>query len=108
MHCVDLGESFPTSIYLQNLASIQPSTSLVMFARSPRTDPPGSGRTWDRGSTGEDSDTDARLAAQSAESHFSSSLRRNGENAPLDFFFQLTVFSFYAIAYPRAPRKKKD
>ena len=24
MHCVDLGESFPTSIYLQNLASIQP------------------------------------------------------------------------------------
>ena len=27
MHCVDLGESFPTSIYLQNLASIQPRTS---------------------------------------------------------------------------------
>ena len=26
-HCVDLGESFPTSIYLQNLASIQPRTS---------------------------------------------------------------------------------
>ena len=24
MHCVDLGESFPTHIYLQNLASIQP------------------------------------------------------------------------------------
>ena len=24
VHCVDLGESFPTSIYLQNLASIQP------------------------------------------------------------------------------------
>ena len=41
MHCVDLGESFPTSIYLQNLASIQPRTSLVKFARSPRTDPPG-------------------------------------------------------------------
>ena len=41
MHCVDLGESFPTSIYLQKLASIQPSTSLVKFARSPRTDPPG-------------------------------------------------------------------
>ena len=39
--CVDLGESFPTSIYLQNLASIQPRTSLVKFARSPRTDPPG-------------------------------------------------------------------
>ena len=38
MHCVDLGESFPTSIYLQNLASIQPRTSLVKFARSPRTD----------------------------------------------------------------------
>ena len=42
VHCVDLGESFPTSIYLQNLASIQPRTSLVKFARSPRTDPPGS------------------------------------------------------------------
>ena len=42
MHCVDLGESFPESIYLQNLASIQPRTSLVKFARSPRTDPPGS------------------------------------------------------------------
>ena len=26
VHCVDLGESFPTSIYLQNLASIQPRT----------------------------------------------------------------------------------
>ena len=32
MHCVDLGESFPTRIYLQNLASIQPRTSLVTFA----------------------------------------------------------------------------
>ena len=41
VHCVDFGESFPTSIYLQNLASIQPRTSLVKFARSPRTDPPG-------------------------------------------------------------------
>ena len=41
VHCVDLGESFPTSIHLQNLASIQPRTSLVKFARSPRTDPPG-------------------------------------------------------------------
>ena len=47
MHCVDLGESFPTSIYLQNLASIQPRTSLVKFARSPRTiitDRPGAER----------------------------------------------------------------
>ena len=41
VHCVDLGESFPTHIYLQKLASIQPRTSLVKFARSPRTDPPG-------------------------------------------------------------------
>ena len=32
VHCVDLGESFPTNIYLQNLASIQPRTSLVKFA----------------------------------------------------------------------------
>ena len=28
VHCVDLGESFPTSIYLQKSASIQPRTSL--------------------------------------------------------------------------------
>ena len=28
-------------MYLQNLASIEPRTSLVKFARSPRTDPPG-------------------------------------------------------------------
>ena len=41
VHCVDLGESFSTSIYLQNLASIQPRTSLVKFARSPHTVPPG-------------------------------------------------------------------
>ena len=51
VHCVDLGESFPTHIFLQNfstsfkkkkeLASVQPRTSLVKFARSPRTDPPG-------------------------------------------------------------------
>ena len=41
MHCVDLGESFPTHILLQNLASIQLRTSPFKFARSPRTDPPG-------------------------------------------------------------------
>ena len=34
LHCVDLGESFPTSIYLQNLASIQPRSSPLKFARS--------------------------------------------------------------------------
>ena len=31
VHCVDLGESFPTHILLQNLASIQPRTSPVKF-----------------------------------------------------------------------------
>ena len=31
VHCVDLGESFRTSIYLQNLALIQPRTSLFNF-----------------------------------------------------------------------------
>ena len=41
MHFVDLGESFPTHVYLQNLASVQPRTSPFKFARSPRTDPPG-------------------------------------------------------------------
>ena len=34
VHCVDLGESFPTSIHLQNLASIQPRTSLSKFAKN--------------------------------------------------------------------------
>ena len=34
VHCVDLGESFPTSIYLQNLASIQPRTSPKKFESS--------------------------------------------------------------------------
>ena len=34
VHCVDLGESFPTSISLQNLVSIQPRTSPVKFAAS--------------------------------------------------------------------------
>ena len=31
VHCVDLGESFPTHIYLQNLASIRPRTSHLKF-----------------------------------------------------------------------------
>ena len=41
MHCVDLGESFQTHIFLQNVASIQPRTSLLKFARCPYSDPPG-------------------------------------------------------------------
>ena len=31
VHCVDLGESFPTSIYLQKSASIQPRTRPSKF-----------------------------------------------------------------------------
>ena len=31
MHCVDLGDSFPTSVYLQKLASIQPRTIHLIF-----------------------------------------------------------------------------
>ena len=31
VHCVGLGESFPTSIYLQKSASIQPRTSHLIF-----------------------------------------------------------------------------
>ena len=38
VHCVDLGESFQTHIFLQDLASIQPRTSPFKFARSPRRD----------------------------------------------------------------------
>ena len=33
VHCVDLGESFPTSLYLQNLVSIQQRTSSLTFAK---------------------------------------------------------------------------
>ena len=40
VHCVDLGESFQTHIFLQNLASIQPRTSLVKSARSPQAQIP--------------------------------------------------------------------
>ena len=46
MHCIDLGERFPTSFFLQKSASIQPRTSPVKFARSPCTDPPG--EPWDK------------------------------------------------------------
>ena len=35
VHCVDLNDSFPTTIYLQNFASIQPRTSPGKFAPSP-------------------------------------------------------------------------
>jgi hypothetical protein len=31
VHCVDLGESFPTHIFLQKLASIHQRTNLVKF-----------------------------------------------------------------------------
>ena len=34
VHCVELGESFQTHMYLQNLDSIQPRTSPVKFGRS--------------------------------------------------------------------------
>ena len=62
VHCVDLGESFPTSIYLQKSASIQPRTSLVKFARSPRTDPPGAFESSSRVSVSEHRDAVRILA----------------------------------------------
>ena len=40
MHCVDLGESFPTSIHLQNVASIKPRTSSPKFAEASKRYPP--------------------------------------------------------------------
>ena len=36
VHCVDLGESFPTSIYLHNLASIEPSGGAHRPQEAPR------------------------------------------------------------------------
>ena len=40
VHRVDLGESFPTSFYLQMLASIQPRTSSPKFAEASKRYPP--------------------------------------------------------------------
>ena len=40
VHCVDLGESFQTHIYLHNFVSIQPRTSPVKFAVSRDTQHP--------------------------------------------------------------------
>ena len=40
VHCVDLGESFPTSIYFQKSASIQPAASVEALGtreRAPRS-----------------------------------------------------------------------
>ena len=42
MHCVDIGESFPTKFCLQQLASIQPRTRPFKFARSTCKDTQGS------------------------------------------------------------------
>ena len=39
VHCVDLDESFPTSIYLQNFASIQPRRSPPKFAQASKRYP---------------------------------------------------------------------
>ena len=44
VHCVDLGKSFQTHIYLQNLASIQPRTSPVKFAASRESSTAARGR----------------------------------------------------------------
>ena len=33
VHCVDLGESFQTHIFLQNFVSIQPRTNPLKFAK---------------------------------------------------------------------------
>ena len=51
VHCVDLGESFQTHIYLQNLASIQPRARPVKFARSSGRYC-ATGRSASRGGTG--------------------------------------------------------
>ena len=50
MCCVDLGESFQTHIYLQNLSSIQPRTSPPKFAARER-EPLERGRTSAAGET---------------------------------------------------------
>ena len=48
VHFVDLDESFQAHIYLQNLASIQPRTSPVKFARSSQQYPAmgSAGTSW--------------------------------------------------------------
>ena len=46
VNSVDLGESFQTHTYLQNLASIQPRTSPVKFAASRETGPTPRAKAW--------------------------------------------------------------
>ena len=53
-NCVDLGESFQTHIFLQNLASIQPRTSPVKFARPSNAEASEVRRFSDPGSVPED------------------------------------------------------
>ena len=65
LHCVDLGESFPTHIYLQNLVSIQPRTSPVKFAASRDTGPDAWGRGRWHGAVGE---VDRKFGAADARS----------------------------------------
>ena len=67
VHCVALGESFPTHIYSQSLTSIQPRTSPVKFARStnaPRSSAAGAraGRRRSRGGLRAGSGTAERTA----------------------------------------------
>ena len=51
VHCVDLGESFQTHIYLQILVSIQPRTSPPKFGQLKATRPAPAGRQRARGGT---------------------------------------------------------
>ena len=71
---VDLGESFPTSIYLQISASIQPRTSPVKFARSSRTDRRGVAR--------DDGAVAARAVGEGAQTDLGQDLR--GAAGPLE------------------------
>ena len=98
MHCRDLGKSFPTHIFVQNLASIQPRTNPVKFARSRTT--AGFVRAAAR------SAADAPRASTGASTHAGrgpcAGLRRSGISDTTGSFFsgsQLSrYFSFQTLA----------
>ena len=67
MHGVDLGESFPTRVYLQILASTQPRTSPVKSARSPRSDSPGCPSADDRSTVSQYTDADVAVSTPASD-----------------------------------------
>ena len=81
-HCVDLGESFQTHIYLQNLTSIQPRTSPLKFAGGRRRGS-SSGRWGSMSKSSRPSGGGSAAASPSASGKASSRRPQSGPAAPV-------------------------